>query len=69
MQFSHDTTPDYVCDNDIEVYEKEENIGGEVKAVTSRRECIVRDWYVTPEVIMTGGGCSLSTMGLEMSEV
>lgn len=69
MQFSHDTTPDYVYDNDIEVYEKDENIGGEVKAVTSRRECIVRDWSITPEVILTGGGCSLSTMGLEISEV
>ncbi|MBQ6002189.1 MAG: hypothetical protein IJL18_04985 [Synergistaceae bacterium] len=69
MQFSHETTPDYVNDNNEKVYEADKYIGGDVKAVTSRRECIVRGWTATPEVVMTGGGCSLSTMGLEMSEV
>lgn len=38
-------------------------------ALTSRRQCIVRGWSITPEVKITGGGCSLSTMGLETAEV
>lgn len=69
MQFSHDTTPDYVYDHTEEVSDSTGYIGGSGNAVTSRRMCIVRDWAITPEVVMTGGGCSLSTMGLETSEV
>ena len=37
--------------------------------LTSRRRCIVRDWSITPEIKIYGGGCSISTMGLEMCEV
>ena len=37
--------------------------------LTSRQECIVRDWAVTPEIIINGGGCSVSTIGLEVAEV
>ena len=69
MNFSHDTTPKYVYGSNHEVSVASEYAGGSGNAVTSRRMCIVRDWSVTPQVTMTGGGCSLSTMGLETSEV
>ena len=69
MNFSHETTPDYVNGHTENVSDSTGYLAGSGNAVTSRRECIVRDWSVTPEVEMTGGGCSLSTMGLEMSEV
>lgn len=36
---------------------------------SSRRQFIVRDWSVTPEIYLRGGGCSLSVMGLETAEV
>ena len=37
--------------------------------LTSRRRCIVRDWSITPEIRIEGGGCSVSTIGLEIAEV
>ena len=36
---------------------------------TSRRRCIVRDWQIVPEIKISGGGCSISTLGLEIVEV
>ena len=41
----------------------------EGSVLTSRRRCIVRGWQMTPEINITGGGCSLSTIGLEIAEV
>ena len=38
-------------------------------ALTSRRRCIVRDWAITPEIVIEGGGCSVSTIALEIAEV
>ena len=35
----------------------------------SRRQCLVRDWKIEPEIKMYGGGCSVSTLGLEIVEV
>ncbi len=69
MQFSHDTNPDYVNGHTEEISDSTGHLAGSGNAVTSRRMCIVRGWSITPEVEMTGGGCSLSTMGLEVSEV
>ncbi|MBR0035131.1 MAG: hypothetical protein IJP54_05610, partial [Synergistaceae bacterium] len=37
--------------------------------LTSRRRCIVRDWAITPEIVIDGGGCAVSTIGLETAEV
>ena len=39
------------------------------KGSHSRRQCLVRDWKIAPEIKMYGGGCSVSTLGLEMVEV
>ena len=39
------------------------------KGSHSRRQCLVRDWTIEPEIKMYGGGCSVSTLGLEMVEV
>ena len=69
MDFSHDTTREYVYGNDSPVSGNDKKISGTKMAITSRRMCIVRGWSVTPEVEMTGGGCALSTMGLEIAEV
>ena len=37
--------------------------------LTSRRRCIVRDWAITPEIVIEGGGCAVSTIGLDIAEV
>lgn len=37
--------------------------------LTSRRRFIVREWAVTPEIKIRGGGCAVSTIGLETVEV
>lgn len=72
MKFSGGGSPDYIYDSPNDTQKASEDIdplyptGG---TLTSRRQCIVRDWAITPEVKITGGCCSLSTMGLETSEV
>lgn len=72
MRFTGGGKVDYIYDapNDTqyasEDYDPLYPTGG---ALTSRRQCIVRDWAITPEVKIYGGGCSLSTMGLEAVEV
>ena len=72
MRFSGGGSPDYIYDapNDTqkacEDYDPLYPTGG---TLTSRRQCIVRDWAITPEVKIFGGGCALSTMGLETAEV
>lgn len=42
---------------------------GGAGVTTARRRCVVRDWSVTPEVTIYGGGFGLHTMGLETVEV
>ena len=37
--------------------------------LTSRRRCIVREWAITPEIKIRGGGCAVPTLGLEVAEV
>ena len=72
MRFTGGGKVDYIYDapNDTqkasEDYDPLYPTGG---TLTSRRQCIVRDWAITPEVRIYGGGCSLSTMGLEIAEV
>lgn len=72
MRFSGGGSPDYIFDapNDTQKacddYDPLYSAGG---TLTSRRQCIVRDWAITPEVQIYGGGCALSTMGLETAEV
>ncbi|MBQ6664059.1 MAG: hypothetical protein IJM68_00585 [Synergistaceae bacterium] len=72
MRFSGGGAIDYIYDapNDTQKASEDNDplypTGG---TLTSRRQCIVRDWAITPEVKIYGGGCSLSTMGLETAEV
>ncbi len=37
--------------------------------MTARRRCIVRAWAITPEIVLTGGGSSISSVGLETVDV
>lgn len=69
MRFSHDVTEKCAYEDEDCAYEDEAEIIPSEKVITSRRMCLVRDWTVTPEVKMTGGGCGVSTLGLEMGEV
>lgn len=72
MKFSGGGAIDYIYDppNDTQkIYEDYDPLYPTGGTLTSRRQCIVRDWAITPEVIITGGCCSLSTMGLETVEV
>ena len=72
MSFSHEETPDRIYDapNDTQkASEDEDPLIDAERTVTSRRQCLVRGWTVTPEVKMTGGGCALSTMALDIAEV
>ena len=72
MPFTVAGKADYIYDapNDTQyASEDDDPIYPEKKTLTARRQCIVRGWSVTPEVKIEGGGCSLSTMGLEIVEV
>ena len=69
MNFSHEAIAEYIYDKLDSAYECEDKLIPSEKVITSRRQCIVRDWSITPEVKMTGGGCALSTMGLDIAEV
>lgn len=72
MRFSGGGSPDYIYDapNDTQkACEDTDPLCPSGGTLTSRRQCIVREWAVTPEVRIFGGGCSLSTMGLETAEV
>ena len=72
MPFSYSGTIDYIYDppNDTQyASEDDDPLFPEGSVLTSRRRCIVRDWSITPEVRISGGGCSLSTIGLDFAEV
>lgn len=69
MNFSHAVTEKCAFDDTSCAYDDESEIIPSEKVITARRECIVRGWTVTPDIEMTGGGCALSTMGLEIAEV
>ena len=72
MRFTSNAKPDYIFDapNNIQFASEDDDslfpIGG---TLTSRRRCIVRDWLIAPEIKITGGGCSIATLGLELVEV
>ena len=72
MPFTYGGVIDYIYDapNDTQYASEDDDpliqSGG---VLTARRRCIVRDWSITPEIKIYGGGCSISTMGLEIAEV
>ena len=72
MKFTGGGSPDYIYDPPNDTQKASEDTDPLYPAsgtLTSRRQCIVRDWAITPEVEITGGGCALSTLGLETVEV
>ena len=72
MPFSFGGSVDYIYDapNDVQFASDDyDPLFPEGSILTSRRRCIVRDWSITPEVYISGGGCSLSTIGLDFAEV
>ena len=69
MPFSYSGSPDYIYDDTDCAYEDDDPLYSVGGTLTSRRRCIIRDWSITPEIRIYGGGCSISTMGLEMVEV
>ncbi len=72
MPFSYGGVIDRIYDppNDTDIaYEDDDPLFPEGSVLTARRRCIVRDWQITPEIRIYGGGCSISTMGLEVVEV
>ena len=72
MPFTYGGTIDYIYDspNDVQyASEDDDPLFPEGGVLTSRRRCIVREWSIAPEVKITGGGCSLSTIGLDIAEV
>lgn len=72
MPFAVDGTVEYIYDapnNTQYASEDNDKLFPDVNVMTSRRRCIVRDWAIAPEIIINGGGCSLSTIGLEVVEV
>ena len=72
MPFRSGGKADYIYDppNDVQYASEDDDplfpAGG---VLTSRRRCIIRDWAITPKIEISGGGCSISTMGLEKVEV
>ena len=72
MEFKSGADVDYLCNSpntEQSISEDTDPLFPENGVLTSRRRCIVRDWAVTPEVEMIGGGCAISTLGLEVVEV
>ena len=72
MPFKAGGSVDYVYDapNDTQyAFDDDDPLFPEGDILTSRRRFLVRNWAVTPIIEITGGGCSLSTLGLEISEV
>lgn len=72
MPFTYGVDVDYIYDapNDSQyASEDDDPLFPEGGILTARRQCIVRDWAITPEIKIYGGGCSISTMGLEIVEV
>ena len=72
MPFSYGGVIDRIYDppNDTDIaYEDDDPLFPEGSVLTARRRCMVRDWQITPEIRIYGGGCSISTMGLEVVEV
>lgn len=62
--------PDYIYDDLDVIYEDNDSLfpNGE-DVMTSRARFMVRDWVINPEIKITGGGFSISTIGLEIAEV
>ena len=63
---------DYIYDppNDTQcASEDDDPLFPEGGVLTSRRRCIIREWMFEPVIEITGGGCSVSNIGLEVVEV
>ena len=72
MKFTGGGKVDYIYDapNDTQyASEDDDPLYPDAGTQTARRQCIVRDWSITPEVSIKGGGCWLSMIGLEKVEV
>ena len=64
-----DVAIEYIYGNTKYASEDNYKLFPDVKVLTSRRRFLVREWAVAPEIVINGGACSLSTMGLETVEV
>ncbi len=72
MEFSAGGSVDRIFDppNDTQfASEDTDPLFPDGSVLTSRRRFIVREWAVTPEIKIRGGGCAVSTIGLETVEV
>lgn len=72
MPFAFGGTVDYIYDAPNDTQKASDDTDPLVPqggVLTSRRRCIVRDWSITPEIVIEGGGCAVSTIGLEIAEV
>ena len=72
MPFSSGGIVDYIYDppNDTQYASEDDDPLFPIGSVlTSRRRFIVREWAIAPDIEIQGGGCSLSTLGLEIVEV
>ena len=72
MDFNSGVDIDYINgypNNVQDVCKDNDPLFPEAGVLTSRRRCLVRDWAITPEIEIKGGGCSISTLGLEVVEV
>lgn len=69
MPFSIAGEQDYIFDDNDCAYDDDDPLFPEGGALTARRRCLVRGWAITPEIVIKGGGCELSTLGLEIAEV
>ena len=70
--FTYAGNVDYIYDppNDTQyASEDDDPLFLEGVLLTARRKCIVRDWMFEPLIEITGGGCSVSNIGLEVVEV
>lgn len=60
----------YDAPNDTQyASEDDDPLFSKTGVMTARRRCIVRDWAITPEIVLKGGGSSVSSVGLETVDV
>ncbi len=69
MKFKAGGTLDYVYDNHKCAFDDHDSLFPAGNTLTARRKFIVRDWAIVPEINITGGGCELSSLGLQIVEV
>lgn len=59
----------YASDDTRIASENTASLAEDWRSGTVRRKCLARGWSITPEISISGGGCSIQRLSLELAEV